>query len=167
MNTNTFDNVRTSFFTQMTVNPERVRSILSTGWKLKLLGELTLNREGQWPEEVTTLMSTVRQEWVDEAMNAPQLRPYYRMLNAGYEAYKTNWYPMETFFTRSNDAADNTVDHVLVNNFWGDQLEVLVLSTGERIPTHEVFSTNAEMYQPYAMIRGKRVPIISLMHMGL
>ncbi|HHS7556463.1 TPA: hypothetical protein ACTPQ1_004757 [Salmonella enterica] len=166
MNTTTFDNVRTSFFTQMNVNPERTRAILSTGWKLKQLGELTLNRT-EFPEEAVVLINSIHSEWIDDALNAPQLRPYYRMLHAGYEVYNRDWYSAATYCSTPEGREDNTVDHVLVNNFWGDSIEVLELSTGERFPAHDIFETNAEMYQPYATIRGRRVPIISLMHMGL
>ncbi|EIG1615739.1 hypothetical protein HAY58_003093 [Salmonella enterica] len=166
MNMNILDDTRSSFFTQMNVNPERTRAILSTGWKLKLLGELTLNRT-DWPEEATVLINTIHSEWLDATLNAPQLRPYYRMLHAGYEAYRKGWYAAATYCSTPEGREDNTVDHVLVNNFWGDQIEVLQLSTGDRIPACELFETNAQMYEPYAMIRGRKVPIISLMHMGL
>lgn len=166
MNMNILDDTRSSFFTQMNVNPERTRAILSTGWKLKLLGELTLNRT-DWPEEATVLINTIHSEWLDATLNAPQLRPYYRMLHAGYEAYRKGWYAAATYCKTPEGREDNTVDHVLVNNFWGDQIEVLQLSTGDRIPACELFETNAQMYEPYAMIRGHKVPIISLMHMGL
>lgn len=166
MNMNILDDTRSSFFTQMNVNPERTRAILSTGWKLKLLGELTLNRT-DWPEEATVLINTIHSEWLDATLNTPQLRPYYRMLHAGYEAYRKGWYAAATYCKTPEGREDNTVDHVLVNNFWGDQIEVLQLSTGDRIPACELFETNAQMYEPYAMIRGRKVPIISLMHMGL
>ncbi|EEE6414122.1 hypothetical protein C9P02_07245 [Salmonella enterica subsp. enterica serovar Enteritidis] len=166
MNMNILDDTRSSFFTQMNVNPERTRAILSTGWKLKLLGELTLNRT-DWPEEATVLINTIHSEWLDATLNAPQLRPYYRMLHAGYEVYRKGWYDAATYCKTPEGREDNTVDHVLVNNFWGDQIEVLQLSTGDRIPACELFETNAQMYEPYAMIRGHKVPIISLMHMGL
>lgn len=166
MNMNILDDTRSSFFTQMNVNPERTRAILSTGWKLKLLGELTLNR-ADWPEEATVLINTIHSEWLDATLNAPQLRPYYRMLHAGYEAYRKGWYAAATYCKTPEGREDNTVDHVLVNNFWGDQIEVLQLSTGDRIPACELFETNAQMYEPYATIRGHKVPIISLMHMGL
>ncbi|EBR8177328.1 hypothetical protein DUR19_08345 [Salmonella enterica subsp. enterica serovar Newport] len=166
MNMNILDDTRSSFFTQMNVNPERTRAILSTGWKLKLLGELTLNRT-DWPEEATVLINTIHSEWLDATLNASQLRPYYRMLHAGYEAYRKGWYAAATYCNTPEGREDNTVDHVLVNNFWGDQIEVLQLSTGDRIPACELFETNAQMYEPYAMIRGRKVPIISLMHMGL
>lgn len=166
MNMNILDDTRSSFFTQMNVNPERTRAILSTGWKLKLLGELTLNRT-DWPEEATVLINSIHSEWLDAALNAPQLRPYYRMLHAGYEVYRKGWYAAVTYCKTPEGREDNTVDHVLVNNFWGDQIEVLQLSTGDRIPACELFETNAQMYEPYAMIRGRKVPIISLMHMGL
>ncbi|EBY9724823.1 hypothetical protein D5Q48_02625 [Salmonella enterica subsp. enterica serovar Larochelle] len=166
MNMNILDDTRSSFFTQMNVNPERTRAILSTGWKLKLLGELTLNRT-DWPEEATVLINTIHSEWLDATLNAPQLRPYYRMLHAGYEAYRKGWYAAAAYCNTPEGREDNTVDHVLVNNFWGDQIEVLQLSTGDRIPACELFETNAQMYEPYAMIRGHKVPIISLMHMGL
>ncbi|AWN08837.1 hypothetical protein MLDJOKPK_00256 [Salmonella phage SPAsTU] len=166
MNTTTFDNVRSTFFTQMAVNPERTRAILSTGWKLKLLGEMTLNR-ADVPAEAIELINTIHSEWCDDALNAPQLRPYYRMLHAGYEVYRKDWYAAATYCKTPEGREDNTVDHVVVNNFWGDSIEVLELSTGERFAAHDIFSTNVEMYQPYATIRGQRVPIISLMHMGL
>lgn len=166
MNMNILDDTRSSFFTQMNVNPERTRAILSTGWKLKLLGELTLNRT-DWPAEATVLINSIHSEWLDATLNAPQLRPYYRMLHAGYEVYRKGWYDAATYCNIPGGREDNTVDHVLVNNFWGDQIEVLQLSTGDRIPACELFETNAQMYEPYAMIRGHKVPIISLMHMGL
>ncbi|MCT7475929.1 hypothetical protein N5V81_13180 [Escherichia coli] len=93
-------------------------------------------------------------------LNAPQLRPYYRMLHAGYEVYYKGWYDAATY-QHPEGREDNTVDHVLVNNFLKYQIEVLQLSTGDRIPACELFETNAQMYEPYAMVRGRKVPIIS------
>lgn len=166
MNMNILDDSRSSFFTQMNVNPERTRAILSTGWKLKLLGELTLNR-AIWPEEAVELINSIHSEWIPVALEAKQLRPYFRMMNVGAENYRNGWFDAATYCHKPEGREDNTIDHVLVNNFWGDQIEVLQLSTGDRIPACELFETNAQMYEPYAMIRGRKVPIISLMHMGL
>ncbi|QVW55288.1 hypothetical protein pEaSNUABM29_00248 [Erwinia phage pEa_SNUABM_29] len=167
MNTSTISNARNEFFTQVNVNPERIRTILSTAWKLKQLGELTLNRENDWPAEATDIVNSIHSEWVDAVMQTRQLDVYYRMINAGYTLYTRGFFSAHTFVSVPGGREDTSLDHAIVNNFWGDQIEILELSTGERIPAHEVFSTNAEMYQPYATIRGKKVPVISLMHMGL
>lgn len=169
MQSQTSLDTRVAFFAQHNARPDYLRSVLSTAWKMIQLDDLTRHTEAsEWDENVHALANTIDYAWVEDVLQCRQLDVYYRRIIGAQRvlmAIGANRRLPSYLLTERQD--DETVDHVLISDFWDNSADVMELSSGERIAANQVFTCNADMYKPYAVINGKEVPVISLMHMGL
>jgi len=165
---NQIQDTRIAFFTQHNARPDYLRSVLSTAWKMIQLDDLTRHKQySEWDEAVHTLANSIDYAWVEDVLQCRQLDVYYRRILGAQRVLMALGANCPVTYGVQDRQDDETLDHLLISDFWDNSADILELSSGERVAANQVYTCNADMYKPYATINGKKVPVLSLMHMGL